>query len=375
MKYLFINSVYGVRSTGKIIADECHRLQKEGHECAVAYGRETIDDPTVRQIQIGSKKDYMIHAAMSRVFDLHGFCSKNATRELLRSIEEFRPDVIWIHNLHGYYINVEELFAWLKKQTDVNVFWTLHDCWSFTGHCAYFTMVGCEKWKKGCHHCKQLSAYPKTFLLDNSKNNYKKKRETFVGVNNLTLITPSKWLANLTRESFLSEYPVQVIHNTINTDIFRPTESDFRQKHGLNDKKLVLGVAVGWEETKGLPDILELRKILPKEYEIVLVGTTTEQIQILPKGILGIQRTANQKELAEIYTASDVFINPTHQDNYPTVNLEAVACGTPVITYNVGGSPESAFPENVVDEGDIGAMRNRIIEICEGFKGMNTCNE
>lgn len=371
MKYLFINSVYGVRSTGKIIADECHRLIQEGHECAVAYGRESIHDSLVTQIRIGGKGDYYLHAACSRLFDSHGFMSKRATKRLLEQIEAYKPDVIWLHNLHGYYVNIELLFRWIKSQNNLEVLWTLHDCWAFTGHCAYFTMAKCNKWKSACCGCPQLKAYPKTIGCDHSSENYFRKMTAFTKVKKLTLITPSQWLADLTRESFLEEYPVKVIHNTVNTDIFKPQNSSFRENNELTDKYIVLGVAVGWEETKGFPDILELRKILPTKYEIVLVGVTEKQIEHLPQGILGITRTTNQQQLAEIYSAADVFVNPTHQDNYPTVNLEANACGTPVITYRVGGSPESALPENVIDEGNIEEMRNRIVAICEFSSGMN----
>lgn len=375
MKYLFINSVYGVRSTGKIIADQCHKLQSEGHQCLVAYGRETINDPSTKSVQIGTKIDYMTHAVLSRFFDLHGLCSKCATKKFLDLANEYSPDVVWLHNLHGYYINIELLFQWLKEHPQIQVYWTLHDCWAFTGHCAYFTMVDCCKWKSGCGKCTQLKTYPKTYGIDFSKRNYKRKCKAFTGVLNMTLITPSQWLANLTRESFLSEYSVKVMHNTVDNNIFKPTGSDFRQKYNLMDKYIVLGVAVGWENTKGLPDILEIRKKLSSKYIIILVGATVAQIKAFPKGIIGITRTENSTELAKIYSASDVFVNPTHQDNYPTVNLEAAACGTPVITYNVGGSPESVYPENVIEENNIDKMVMRIIQICENKKIMSECDE
>lgn len=365
MKYLFINSVYGVRSTGKIIAEQCHMLQAKGHQCAAAYGRETADDSDVRQIRIGKRADYLVHAVLSRIFDLHGLCSKRATKVFLKQVETDLPDVIWIHNLHGYYINFEILFRWLKDHPQIKVYWTLHDCWAFTGHCAYFTMAGCDRWKSGCSHCTQLHTYPKTCGLDHVKRNYLKKQKAFTGMENLELITPSRWLADLTRESFLAEYPVCVIHNSIDREVFRPTESDFRKRYGLENVYLVLGVAVGWEETKGLQDMLKLRQQLSDQYVICLVGATDRQTASFPRGVIGINGTADQRELAAIYTAADVFVNPTHQDNYPTVNLEAGACGTPVITYNVGGSPESVPPENVVPENDIAAMALRIMQICE----------
>lgn len=369
MKYLFINSVFGVRSTGKIIAEQCHKLQQEGHQCAVAYGRETIADSSVWQIQIGGKADYLIHALLSRVFDLHGLCSKRATKEFLREVDVFAPDVIWIHNLHGYYINFELLFQWIKVHPQIKIYWTLHDCWAFTGHCAHFTVAKCDKWKSGCCQCSQLSTYPKTYGFDHTKRNYFRKKSAFTGVSNLTLVTPSKWLADLTRESFLSIYPVQVIHNTINLEIFRPTPSNFRKQRGLENVFIILGVAVGWEETKGLQDMLQLRKQLSDQYVIVLVGATNLQIASFPLGVIGINRTINQKELASIYSTADVFVNPTHQDTFPTVNLEARACGTPVVTYNVGGSPESAGWKYVIEEGNITELANQIRRIVETNEG------
>ena len=364
MKYLFINSVYGKRSTGKLIAKQCRELMQQGHECYVAYGRETIEDGDVHLIKIGTKKDCFIHAVLSRLFDMHGFGSKQATKKFLETIEGQHFDIIWIHNIHGYYFNLELFFQWLKKHPEIQVYWTLHDCWAFTGHCAYFTMAGCNQWKEGCNHCPQKKAYPRTVLFDRSRTNYRRKKAAFCGVRNMTLITPSQWLADLTRESFLSLYPVTVVHNKIDSNIFKPTFSDFRERNGLKSKYIVLGVAVGWEETKGYQDMLKLRKVLNDDFVIVMVGVTQKQIRELPKGFLGIERTENQMDLAKIYTAADVFVNPTHQDNYPTVNLEAAACGTPVVTYAVGGSPESAAPENVVKENDIRGLAVCIEKIC-----------
>ena len=362
MKYLFINSVYGIRSTGKIISTLCHDLMAAGNECIAAYGRGAIDDG-ITTVQIGTKKDYLIHAGESRIFDNQGLASKKATKKFIEKMEQYNPDVVWLHNIHGYYINFELLFGWIKRHPEMEVRWTLHDCWAFTGHCTHFTIAKCEKWKTHCLDCIQKKEYPTSFLLDASKSNYDKKRKAFSGVQHMTIITPSEWLAGLVKESFLKEYPVQVINNTINEDIFKPTQSNFRNEYGLEDKHIVLGVAVRWESTKGFPDMLLLRKKLDESYVIVMVGLTKDQFKLLPAGVIGIERTQNQQQLAEIYTAADVFVNPTHQDNYPTVNLEARACGTPVVTYNVGGSPESAGYEHVVQENDIDALAREIKSI------------
>ena len=228
----------------------------------------------------------------------------------------------------------------------MQVKWTLHDCWAFTGHCSYFTMVKCNQWKTKCTNCSQLRRYPACFAMSSVSKNFERKRKAFTGVKNLTLITPSKWLADLTRESFLKEYPVEVHYNTIDTSIFKPTASDFRERYALQDKFVVLGVANVWEDRKGLTDFFELRKQLDEKYAIVLVGLNKEQLEQLPAGIIGIQRTNSPQELAEIYTAADVFVNPTYEDNYPTVNLEAQACGTPVITYDTGGCKETLYTDD-----------------------------
>jgi len=363
MKYLFINSVYGVRSTGKLIAKQCRELQEQGHTCLVGYGREKIKDSSVKTIRIGNQLDVLIHGVFSTFFDAHGFCSKRATKRFLQKIDEYAPDVIWLHNLHGYYIHLKTLFDWLKAHPKIKVFWTLHDCWAFTGHCSHFTIAKCDKWKTQCFACPQKKEYPRCLGISRSRQNYQHKKAIFNGVSDLTLITPSKWLADLTRLSFLKDYPVLVKNNKIYTTIFKPVQSDFRERHNLQNKKIILGVAVGWENTKGLPDILEMAKQLDERFVIVLVGMTPKQIKQMPPNILGIGRTKNQQELAGIYTTADVFINPTHQDNYPTVNLEARACGTSVVTYNVGGSPESAGGQYVVPENDIAGMIKTIKKI------------
>ena len=367
MKYLFVNSVYGVRSTGKIILEQCRNLQAQGHQCAVAYGREAVEDPTVEQIRIGNTLDQQFHAVMTRLFDLHGFCSRHATKQFLKAVEAYQPDVIWMHNIHGYYLNIELWFEWLKAHPGIRKIWTLHDCWAFTGHCAYFTMARCEQWRTECRKCSgyQKRSYPKTLLGARTGANFHEKKAAFCDVRNLELITPSKWLADLVGESFLREYPVSVVHNTVDTKMFHPVESDYKQRHGLQKRYIVLGVAVGWEKTKGLQDMLALRELLSPRYVMILVGVPKRVIPGLPQGVIAYERTANQEKLIELYSAADVLVNPTHQDNYPTVNLEARACGTPVVTYNVGGSPESAGYEYIVEENDVAGLAEKVRSICE----------
>lgn len=343
MKVLLINAVCGTGSTGKICGAIAQQYEREGHEIKIAFGRDGFVPEQFQKygVRIGGDMDVRKHGIYTRLTDRHGFASRRATRKFLKWANEYDPDVLWLHNIHGYYINIELLFKWIKSRPNMQVKWTLHDCWSFTGHCAYFSFVGCDKWKTGCHHCPQKSSYPETVLLDNSQSNYIWKKRLFTGVPNMTLITPSQWLADLVKESYLGEYPVEVHYNTINTDIFKPTPGDFREKHGLQDKKMILGVASVWEKRKGLDDFVKMAGVLNDSYRIVLVGLNPEQAKQMPANVIAISRTNSQQELAEIYTAADVFFNPTYEDNYPTVNLEAQACGTRVVTYDTGGSKET----------------------------------
>ena len=351
MKVLQINSVCGIRSTGRICTDLADVLLQDGHECKIAYGRESVPEKYGKiAVRIGNDLDAKMHALQSRIFDNAGFGSRQATEKFIEWVKEYNPDIIHLHNIHGYYINIEVLFNYLAE-SNKPVVWTLHDCWAFTGHCAYFSYVKCDKWKTGCFNCPQKKRYPSSLLWDASKQNWQKKKALFTSVKNMTLVTPSKWLANEVKKSFLSNYPMKVIANGIDLDVFKPTPSDFKEKNGLVGKKIILGVASSWSECKGLKDFIELSKILDEKYKIVLVGLSGNQIKGLPENVMAISRTNNVKELAEIYTAADIFFNPTYEDNFPTVNLEAQACGTPVITYRTGGSVESVPEENVVEQG------------------------
>lgn len=362
MKYLFINSVAGFGSTGRIAAQQCRDLMAQGHQCTLAFGRDKANCDDIPTVRIGGDWDVRLHGLRNRLLDDQGFGSKAATRRFLDWVKEYDPDVIWLHNVHGYYLHIGLLFSYLKT-CGKQIRWTLHDCWTFTGHCAYFDFAGCEKWKTGCHHCPQKHTYPQSLLLDNSRKNFRQKSSLFTGIPNLTLITPSQWLADLLQESYLREYPVEVVYNTINTEVFKPSPSNFREKHGLQDKKILLGVASIWEERKGLRDFVKLSDMLPAQYKILLVGVTAQQEKALPQNILALPRTNSPRELAEIYTAADLFVNPTYEDNYPTVNLEARACGTRIVCYDTGGCRETLGPgDTLVKKGDVEAL---LASICQ----------
>jgi glycosyltransferase involved in cell wall biosynthesis len=370
MKILQINSVCGFGSTGRIATDLYKVYEEAGHECVIAYGRGSAPEG-YKTIKIGSNMDNYMHVAKTRVFDKHGFGSKRATEKFIEEVKEFNPDIIHLHNIHGYYINIEVLFNYLKEENK-KVVWTLHDCWSFTGHCSHFDYVKCFKWKTECGNCQQKAEYPTSKIADNSKWNYEKKKELFTGLKDMTIVTPSNWLAGLVKESFLKEYKVEVIHNGIDLDVFKPTKSDFREKYGIGNKRMILGVASVWTERKGYNYFMELSKELDENYQIVMVGVTEKQKKKLPSNILGIIRTNNVQELVEIYSTADIFFNPTLEENFPTVNLEALACGIPVYTFDTGGSWECISQDTGVIIKEKNKFRGNKIFL-EKFEKFNCC--
>lgn len=364
MKVFEINSVCGIRSTGRICTDIADVLSEGGHQCRIAYGRENVPEKYKDiSYRIGSNNDVRMHALISRLFDCAGNRSRKSTEKLVEEIKRYDPDVIHLHNLHGYYLNIEVLFKFLSE-ANIPVVWTLHDCWAFTGHCSHFSFVGCDRWKTGCYNCPQKNNYPKSLLCDASDKNWKHKKNIFCSVKNMTIVTPSQWLADIVKESFLKEYPIRVIHNGIDLSAFKPTYGDFKERYGIGERKMILGVASVWDERKGFDDFFRLSQMLDENYVIVLVGVTARQRMALPKNVIGIERTNNVKELAEIYTAADVFFNPTYEDNYPTVNLEAQACGTPVVTYRTGGSPEGISLNGIVSQKGL----NEFIKLLTDFE-------
>ncbi len=363
MRVLMINVVCGIRSTGRICTDIAVELEKQGHEVKIAYGREHV--PVEYQkyaVKIGNSFDITIHGVCSRLFDACGWGSRSATYRFITWVRSYNPDIIHIHNLHGYYINIEVLFNYLKS-CKKKIIWTLHDCWPVTGHAAFCESAGCCRWKTGCYDCPKILDYPKS-LFDRSERNWRWKKTILSNIPSLELVTPSLWLANIVKESYLSAYPIKVIYNGIDTDVFIPHVSNINKRLGIENKKIVLGVAALWESRKGLDDFVKLSNLLNDEYCIVLVGLSQTQIRTLPSKIIGIERTESVKELSDLYSAATVFLNLTYEDNYPTTNLEAISCGTPVITYDTGGSGESALRGGlVVPKGDISAVKEAILRI------------
>ena len=344
MRVAHVNSVpYG--STGAVMRQVTEERRALGDECWMMWGRGRAAQ-NAHEFNYGSKAELYANVLQTRIDGRDGFHSRYATKRLIEKLANIEPDVVHLHNLHGYHVNVEMLFAWIAAHENVQVRWTLHDCWAFTGHCAYFQYARCSRWRDGSCGlgCPQLDSYPKTVSASSVAWNYEHKKAVFTRLpqERLTIITPSHWLEGLVRESFLSKYPVEVRPNTIDTSVFKPTSSDFRERNGVGERFMVLGVASPWTERKGLEEFKRLAGMLdPARFAIVLVGLSKRQIGELPQGIIGLERVDSPEELAQIYSAADVLFNPSFEDNYPSVNLEAQACGTPVITYDVGGCGET----------------------------------
>lgn len=372
MRIVQINMMHS-GSTGKImfgLAETARNAEHQVYTFSPRYyqrGRNPHFPDIEGHEYFGSPLENMLHLRAAQITGLQGYFSWFGTKELLSKVSAIRPDVIHLHNLHNRTINLPMLVAYIKKRK-IPTLWTLHDCWAFTGQCPHFTMAKCDKWKSGCGGCSQIRSYPDAFV-DRTRFMWKKKRSWFTGVPDMTLVTPSQWLADLVKQSFLREYSVKVIPNGIDLSIFKPRVSDFRKRYRIPDgKNILLGVAFGWGERKGLDVFLELAKRLDgAKYQIVLVGTDDSVDKQLPESIISIHRTENQQQLAEIYTAADLFVNPTREENYPTVNMESIACGTPVLTFRTGGSPEIVSPDtgSVVDCDDVDSLEKEIVRICQ----------
>lgn len=365
MKVVQINTTCGSGSTGKICIAVSKLLTSRNVENYILYTSGHSD----YSCGIKYAGDYYkkLQALKSRVLGNGGFNSHIATKRLIYNLERIQPDIVHIHNIHSHDCNLNMLFRYLKKKS-IKLYWTFHDAWAFTANCPYFVSVQCNKWKTECFDCPQI--HQTSWFVDRSRKYFNKKKQLFTGLN-LTIITPSKWMANLVQESFLKNYPVKVVNNGIDLETFKPTQDDINQRYRITSEQsegyLILGVAQVWGNAKGLDVFVELSKRLDNQYQIVLVGTDAKVDKILPKNIFSIHRTSSQKALAKIYTAADVFVNPTREENYPTVNMEALACGTPVITFRTGGSPETIDETCgiVVERDDVDALEREVRNVCE----------
>lgn len=365
---LQLNCTSNWGSTGKIAENIGEVAISNGWESYIAYSR-YVNPSNSKLIKIGNKLDVIWHVLLSRLFDKAGLGARNATKRFIHKIKKIKPDIVHLHNIHGYVVNYKLLFEFLNE-TNIQVVWTFHDCWAFTGHCAHFVTVNCDKWETGCSKCPLTKEYPKSFI-DKSQRNYRLKQSLFSENQNLCVVPASNWLANHAKKSFLKDKNIRVIHNGINLFVFKPSE------YKSEERFKIIAVSNVWNRSKGLYDVFRLRELLTEtEFEITLVGLNNDQLKSLPNGINGIARTQSVNELVNLYSASDVLINPTYADTFPTVNIESIACGTPVITYRTGGSPE-AIDENtgiVVEQGDLKGLVAAIDQIRSNGKSFYSAN-
>lgn len=363
-KLVQINVSLNWGSTGKIAEGIALIAKQQGWSCYTVHGQRFQLSSEFPSFQVSSKLEEMVHYAQSVFLDKQGLGSTRATKRLVKQLEIIEPDILHLHVIHGCFINYQILFEYIKKN-NIPVLWTLHDCWAFTGHCVYFDRIGCNKWKTGCLKCPQLNEFPKSFI-DGSTRNYLLKKSIYSDYKDLTIVPVSQWLGKLVKESFLRNLPIHVIHNGIDLNRFKASNKDVRLKYLIDSNKhIILGVANGFGERKGIGDFAKLSEKLPNNCQIVLVGIMEKDKKWLNSSIRAIERTDSQQDLIDLYTSAAVFINPTYEDNFPTTNLESLACGTPVITYDTGGSPEAIDNQTgiVVKQGDIEDLKNAIVEV------------
>lgn len=365
MKLLQISIEVNSGSVGRIAEQIGLEVLKVGGESYIAYARNHLPNKS-KTIKIGSKFDVYLHGIRTRIFDDHCLGSSKPTKKLIKQIKELNPDIILLHHIHGYFLNMKLLFEYLSK-LNIPIVWIFHDCWSFTGHCAYFDSIGCEKWKTECYSCPLKKSYPASFVFDRSKKNYKEKKELFNSVRNLTIVSVSNWLGDLVKESFLSSNNINVIHNGIDIYTFKPSANnqETKEKFGLKDEFIVLGVASPWSERKGLKDFIKLSELIDTNIKIILVGLDQNQINDLPNNIIGIRRTENVNQLADLYSMTDLFINFSVEETFGLTTAEALSCGTPALVYNATACPEVVSDDTgfIVEKGDLDSVIKVINEV------------
>ena len=369
MKILMINSVCGIKSTGRICTDLAVMLEERGHEVKIAYGREIVPETYQKYaVRIGTDTDVKLHGLKARVADASGLGSTKPTKRFIQWIKEYDPDVIHLHNIHGYFLNIRVLFDYLRH-CGKPILWSFYDCWSFTGHCAHFDFNGCDKWQTECKNCRFLEEYPKSFV-DGSKKNYRLKKSLFTGIPNLKVIVPSAWMKRMVELSYMKDYPCRVLPNGIDLDRFYPRQSDVKAKYGVENCKLLVGVSSVWQKMKGIDYLNRLAETLPMEqYRLLLVGTPGKNVKIHPN-IIHVDHTHCVDELCQLYAAADVFVNPTLQESQGLTTIEAFACGTPGVVFNAGGAAECVDDTCgvVVEKDNFEALVSGIKTICESDK-------
>ena len=375
-RILQINSVAGLASTGKIVESIGVEAIKNGYESYIAYGRKAVHSQS-NLIKIGGKVSILLHFILTRFWGRHGLGSTIATKRLIRKLALIQPDIIHFHNIHGYYLNYKILFKYVSN-LNIPIVWTMHDCWAITGHCAHFSFVHCSKWKSKCFACPQRKNYPSSLWFDRSETNYSLKQNLFASVKDMTVITVSDWLSSIVRESFLKDYTIQTIYNGVDVDVFYPKSNlnEIKKKYKVLNEIMLIGVATAWSNRKGLDDYYHLREVLPSNYDIVLVGLTKRQIKVLPQGIIGIEKTWSQDEMASLYSASDIVLNLSQEETFGLTTVEGFACGTPSIVYNTTASPELMDNNTgkIVEPNNIKQLISAINEILLNGKDFYSAN-
>jgi glycosyltransferase involved in cell wall biosynthesis len=375
-KILQINSLVNKGSTGRIVEQIGNFFISNGWQSYIAFGRSSNESKS-KTIKIGNEFDHILHGIKSRLLDKHGLSSSNATRNLIKKIIEIKPDIIHLHNLHGYYLNYEILFNYFRT-IKTPIVWTLHDCWSITGHCTFFSDINCNKWKSECNNCPKLKNYPTSIFIDNSLINFNLKKKKFNSIENLTLVPVSHWLGQIIKQSFLQDYEINVIQNGVDLKSFYYVDNSdtINKKYSIDGKKILLGVATTWDARKGIMDYYKLAKVISSEYVILLVGLTKKQIELLPNNIIGIERTESIDELKDLYSSAEIVLNLSYQESFGLTTVEGFACGTPSIVYNCTASPELVTPETgiVVEPGNIESLVIAINTIANNGKSFYTKN-
>lgn len=366
MKILRIGPVVNRGSTSRTMEQLGVLVQREGWESIIAYGR-IANNSSSKIIKIGNKMSLYNHVLQTRLFDKHGFASNSATKLFLGEIDKIKPDLVHLHNIHGYYINVELLFNYLLKHK-LPVVWTFHDCWPYTGHCTHYTEVGCDKWQTHCESCPLKTSYPQSLFIDRSYKNFDIKKKLFTSLDDLTIVAVSDWLKSEIDKSFMNKYPLLTIYNGVDIDDFKPLKdySDIKNKYSIpTDKHVLLACATAWSESKGFSDYLKLSRKINKNYTIVLVGLPQKLIKKLPSNMIGIPRTHSIEELAKLYSLSSIVLNLSKQESFGKTTVEGLACGTPGIVYDATASPELIDSETgiVVQKGDLNQVCDAIYEI------------
>lgn len=376
-KLLQINVDANNGSNGSIARDIGSIALSKGWDSYIAYGRRAILCDS-KLIRVGNPLDVKLHGIVTRLFDLHGLGSNLTTFLFIQKIKKIKPDIVHLHNIHGYYINYKLLFKYLTKEK-IPIVWTFHDCWPFTGHCGYFEQYKCEKWKKQCYDCPATHNYPSSLFFDNSSYQYKLKKELFTAPHLIYVTTVSNWLSKLVKQSFFSKYPIKVIYDSIDTETFRPRESTLRQEYELSKKFVLLSAAANWTKTKGWDDYIKLSKMLPDDCVIMLLGVKDSEKEKLPKEIISVSRVEGKQKLAEYYSMADVLLNLSYQETFGMTTAEAMSCGTPGISYDVTACPELLTTETgvVVDAGDLEQVLNAIAVIKNNGKDkyIDKCRE